>query len=359
MRCCRHEWASMGVRLSLLPATSLFFAQRWAKSRSIDYKNDPFGEKAAWEDPSMYGAFQKFDEAAFATAAASQELTGKHFGPDWARYSTIGKFAAGALQHGDAPAMSSDDLHEREYHRKAKTMEHNYETYEEFLDAEQRRKVNREASSPDTSSGQAVGELEEEVLAADRDVTGYRMQQTDRASSNRRESVLAEADEDDGLDTANVPLPSFVSSSDAALKTSQMDEADVSAGETRMSQQILTEESSDRAVEPGGISESDPLQWGTEDIIAWLKRVTPDHEGCVMDESMCDAFRMMHVTGDMLLNRVNPNTLFKHMRRWHLKRKQCETPNALESLLRDVRAEGAVNLQLVQETIYLCYPYCR
>lgn len=89
--------------------------------------------------------------------------------------------------------------------------------------------------------------------------------------------------------------------------------------------------------------DDDPLHWSTDDVIAWLKHFAPT----AMDPSMEDAFRMVRVNGDMLLNRVAVPVLFKEMRRWHVKQRK------------GVLYTPVVTEQMVQEAVYMCYPYCR
>jgi hypothetical protein len=71
---------------------------------------------------------------------------------------------------------------------------------------------------------------------------------------------------------------------------------------------------------------------------------------------------MMRVDGTMLLQKVNPNTMFKTMRRWHMKRKGLLGRGVSDGVAVAQIADefrSAVSLLHVQETIYLCYPYGR
>lgn len=96
------------------------------------------------------------------------------------------------------------------------------------------------------------------------------------------------------------------------------------------------------------IPSTDPSQWNTEDVIAWLEAF--GEEG-LMDEHMKDAFRMVKVDGNMLLMKVSPPDLFKVMRKWHVQRSNVKT--------RELAGQLVVDSQLVNNTIYLCFPYCR
>lgn len=96
------------------------------------------------------------------------------------------------------------------------------------------------------------------------------------------------------------------------------------------------------------LPKTDPSKWGTEDVIAWLEAF--GEEG-LMEEHMKEAFRMVKVDGEMLLMKVSPPDLFKVMRKWHVQRSNEKT--------RDIAGQLVVDTQLVNNTIYLCYPYCR
>lgn len=156
----------------------------------------------------------------------------------------------------------------------------------------------------------------------------------------------------------------------------------------------------------------DPLNWTTEQIIRFLVVFEPrpgqhdkapclathsypplahserDSDQCdrvrIMDEAMCEAFRLARVDGAMLLNVVTPPQLFRLMRRWHVRRKELihnmvsmlqktklvQKTHSLElkAALAEMATKGQVRLAeavrplhpaLIQETILLCFPYSR
>lgn len=122
-------------------------SRRGAKSRSLP-ADDPFGERSSWEDPSdgVYAAWKDVDQEGFVTAAESEEVRRAHFGPEWSRFTTVGRLSVKKMQEdprhktraeGDPSAYpTAEETHERELAHKQKIMTHNYGTYEEFLAGE-------------------------------------------------------------------------------------------------------------------------------------------------------------------------------------------------------------------------------
>lgn len=325
MRCCRAtSTAMLRTAVGGVLDVSLRF-----RSRVVD-ADDPFGEKAIAADPTdgpLSSMKQRLDVDAFVTATAQVSANPTHFGPAWSQATTIGT-KAGAALHRTTP-LTNEELHALELERKQAAMSRNYLTYDDYLEHE------TSAAKPQ----QAAEEMESVVISADPNVSGYRVSQMDRRAE-RGDAQLRGADEDDGLD-AEVPLPGFVTTSGRDCSTD--------AGDVRPPQDAGAED-----VRCHGLSPHDPAHWGSEDVVKFLTTFADDG---VMDASMVDAFQMMRVDGDMLLNKVVPNSLFKIMRRWHVKRKAAGNDATLEEL-RQCLPES-ISLLLVQETIYLCYPYCR
>lgn len=179
-----------------------------------------------------------------------------------------------------------------------------------------------------------------------------------------------EDDGDDGLTSLNprgeVPLPNLgadgrISAATATGADRSIGDADAMRAELRAEAEAAVATEKENAEEqqqqqiyqqgpaapPYRLPSTDPSKWGTEDVVAWLD--TFAEEG-VMDEEMIRTFRMARVDGDMLLNKVMPPNLFKVMRKWHLHRSNPRTLHLAEGLV--------VDTEMVQYTIYLCFPYC-
>jgi hypothetical protein len=472
------------------------------KSRSLA-PDDPFGEKSSWEDPSdgLYSAWKDVDQEGFVNATQSEEVRNAHFGPQWARFTTVGRLSvkkmkedqavqprpspsttsssAGGTAATAAPRqyLSAEDLHEAELKTKRRLLERNYLTYEAFVEHE-------------LGAGEGFSEATTSVSAGDADDVGmklYRAASMESAFSavegvDGRDRMAQRNTEREALDTIEaaeveetVPLPDFIFEEDprhpspltaaagqaapafapaneegngngneakhqkeyevvrGAAATAAVMSATHTAADTDEFPTAVTRPSHESAAplstsiptavvrqvlgalrSPHGdqrIPLSDPIQWGTEDIIYYLTlmeqrpadvdAVASRESWTTMDETMCDTFRMAKVTGDTLLNVVVPPRLFRLMRRWHVRRQDVvnkawkryqETVAAApsEAVQGDTRSQGSgdtaevssipeemvmavvaqyggkldeavqpLDRVLIQETILLCFPYGR
>ncbi|CAG9580846.1 conserved hypothetical protein [Leishmania major strain Friedlin] len=478
----RHHRA-LGLHSCGEGAGSRFQALRcsraFIKSRSLS-PDDPFGERSTWEDPSdgIYAAWKDVDQEAFVNATESQEVRQAHFGPEWARFSTVGRMSVKkmreeqTLQHappsGAADSESQDagvaaaasgsltqryptaeELHEADLRQRRRLLERNYSSYETFLEHEVGR-------------GEEFAEAEEGLAFAS-EAGGHRGDaQVELYSAASMESAFSSVEGLDGLDrmaqrnverearetleaaevAERVPLPPFMFEPDTrdvaaapALSSSNLTPTTSSAStatEIRRSKTATnmsavkpcsTSGSPSKSASPstsavaGGIPASvvrqvlgalgnphgdsrlpltDPLHWGTEDIIRFLTLMEQppisvdagdwpaSSAWSAMDDTMCDTFRMACVTGETLLNVVRPPRLFRLMRQWHIRRHdvlskawklrvQAEGALATEAdsrlpadgvqmtveQNRERLAEAVQQLDrnLIHETILLCFPY--
>lgn len=321
------------------------------------------------EDPSevaMY-TFKKFDEAVFDTAASSPEVANAHFGPVWARFTTVNRMASNAVSRGTKSA-TAEELHEQSLERKAAAMSKNYSTYEEYLEHEAAggRRYLQQDEGAATNDADEVDEARGAALCDAGD--GYRLHQLERNQERLREadvdaphgsSVGRRADNnnnDDGGSAEQVPLPSFYKD---AGSPAAADDMDVDALVPNVGSITAHTDGQEIVSDTLVLPLVDPQQWTTAQVIMWIRAV--GEEGA-MDDSMQQAYEMMRVDGNMLLQKVNPNTMFKTMRRWHMKRrallaKGVSDPEAVSTIAEEFRT--LVTVLHVQETIYLCYPYGR
>lgn len=355
------------VRITTTHQTvALVSSSRHLKSRSLQ-ADDPFGEKASWEDPEgLITPWRDINQEAFAAAASSETVQGAHFGPLWSRFSTIGKLsikAAGQQESGqDVP--TTEQLHLAELQRKQAALQKNYQTYEEFAAAELHCADNSNSGNRESEGGLTAEEEEravENVVLGHDPISGHRMVQrgefaaeggatspitrgrtVEPTKGQQEASSTTRPAEDE--EESSPPLPGFMMTSPSP----SLDEVDMAVAPPVPAAAAATEEDEE------AFPLLDPKQWSNDLVIDWLCAFSPE----AMDDSMIEAYRMVRVDGDMLLNKVTPNVMFKKMRRWHLKRVAMVakgTPMTLE----EQRAETDVSSLLVQETIYLCYPYCR
>ncbi|KAG5495205.1 hypothetical protein JKF63_02260 [Porcisia hertigi] len=450
------------------------------KSRSLA-PDDPFGERSSWEDPSdgIYAAWKDVDQDGFVNAAGSQEVRQAHFGPEWARFTTVGRMSVKKMREGSgtqqtpSPGGAADalqgfegaeavprshlqryrtaeEIHEADLRQRRRLLERNYSSYEAF--------VEHELGGGD---GFVKGELtpapEVEVHRRDAKEELY-----SAVSMESEFSVLEGIDGCDRMTQRNVerkaletleaaevaealPLPPFMLEQEIrniaatptlspARPTRGLTPAssvtDMESPNTTASGLFPATRSSATGSSSGSVSHSasaavdgvpasvvrkvlgvlgnphgdsrlpltDPIDWGTDDVILFLTvmersspRVEASHSPApiaspTMDDTMCEAFRMACVTGDMLLNVVVPPRLFRLMRQWHLRRQDVvkkawrlqrealETPvAATDGRIADDVVERAVSQScgrlsetvqqldsnLIQETILLCFPYAR
>lgn len=135
-------------------SSALRMSRAAVKYRSLS-PNDPFGEQSSWEDPSdgLYAAWKDVDQEGFVVAAGSAEVRQAHFGPEWARFTTVGRLSvkkmkenqaeAATTAEGDSAALSrgpvypaAEELHAAELKERRQLMEKNYMTYEAFAEQE-------------------------------------------------------------------------------------------------------------------------------------------------------------------------------------------------------------------------------
>ncbi|KAK7201363.1 hypothetical protein NESM_000198700 [Novymonas esmeraldas] len=136
-------------------------SRAFVKSRSLS-PDDPFGERGSWEDPSdgIYSAWQGVDQEGFVHAAESAEVRQAHFGPEWARFTTVGRMSVKKMREGEkvqhappSPAVGADgvvpppppssrrypsaeELHETDLRQRRRLLERNYASYEDFVEHE-------------------------------------------------------------------------------------------------------------------------------------------------------------------------------------------------------------------------------
>lgn len=322
----------------------------------------------------MYALWRNVPEDQFAAASDSDEVRRAHFGPEWARFSTVGKMSVQQASQNSCQSVRSDEeRHSKNVAIKREQLEkHNFSTYEEFL------------ASQDLSSFDSEEKSMEEV--------------------SRRSSTIDEGMEESGSSEAYrsndeegpLPLPNFMkSASSDQLRSDSSSEAS-STLSTKTSSDNIPKKIKESVyscipshLSHASISLEDPLRWNTNDIIYFLARLTPvgEHESSVMDDTMISTFEMANVTGSMLLHRVTPPNLFRIMRQWHVARHRIllkslkmdaapkkaseqknddsiEMPSA-EAIQTAVRegipsleaALGRLTPQVIQETILLCFPY--
>eukprot|EP00796_Vickermania_ingenoplastis_P008433 gene8433-5911_t len=338
-RMCR---AAVGCSLS-----ATLFCRRFIKYRSLP-ADDPFGERSTWEDPGegVFAGWKDVPSEQFTAAADSDEIRQAHFGPEWARFSTVGKMSVEkATRNPTAKVISAEEKNTARVRARREMLEtRNYHSYEEYLDHQLGSSDgdDKAPSAPDASKDN------KDVQDDDREPPG---------------------------------LPGFMKELRSAPPPSSATEG--VAGEKLAKGSDPVPEEVRRAVYAGlperfrcsPLSLEDPLQWGTADIIMFLRCFV----GEVMDETMISTFTMANVTGHTLLNVVAPPRLFSRMRRWHVARQRvaakvwssmrdsasigADVPTSLveevsTAMLPQLEASIAdLTPDIVQETILLCFPY--
>lgn len=323
---------------------ALTLSRYWITYRSLP-SDDPFGERSSWEDPKdgAFAGWKDIQDDHFVEAADSQEVRQAHFGPEWARFSTVGRMAveearrrASSSTPTTSPSTSHDAVHSRRVSaRREMLAKNNYSSYEEYLESNAGGDEDPQQHLADASSQTTLVE-DESVMDAPRLPSFLKAEAESGVRPNTAPTLI--------------PLVSpSLSSEDCARVYAQLP-SEVSSAE---------------------VSTDDPLLWSTEDIIAFLIHFSPKTpEGDpVMDDALIDAFRMSSPTGATLLNTVSPPRLFRIMRRWHLTRQRValkalsdSSPNAITHAVQDgIPALKKVLLdltpELIQETILLCFPY--
>lgn len=258
-------------------ASALCCSRATVKSRSLA-PDDPFGEKSSWEDPSdgLYSAWKDVDLEGFVNATESAEVRNAHFGPGWARFTTVGRLsvkkmkedqpvqpppdsdgaavlnkegaahAAAAASTEAAPAAparqypTADELHARELQAKRRLLERNYMSYEAFVEHELgagegfSEEVSASASSSTAAApAAAVDGASELYSAATMEGAFSAVEGLDRHDRMAQRNIEREA-----LDTMEaaeveevVPLPNFIHETDTRAAAGD----DVAAGASSIS----------------------------------------------------------------------------------------------------------------------------
>lgn len=152
------------VSAPLRGASALHCSRATVKSRSMA-PDDPFGEKSSWEDPSdgLYSAWKDADLEGFVNATQSAEVRNAHFGPEWARFTTVGRLSVKKMKEDKpvqphpeassetttdaaaaaaAPASArkqyptAEEMHDAELKATRRLLERNYTSYEAFVEHE-------------------------------------------------------------------------------------------------------------------------------------------------------------------------------------------------------------------------------
>ncbi|KAH8617976.1 hypothetical protein ERJ75_000329000 [Trypanosoma vivax] len=119
-------------------------AQRALRHRSLP-PDDPFGERSCASDPAdgIYGAWGGVDFDAFASVATSETVGAVHFGPEWSRFTTVGRVCVQKMGECGSAALrcvaaqrglTPDELHARELRQRKKLLERNCASYEDYVD---------------------------------------------------------------------------------------------------------------------------------------------------------------------------------------------------------------------------------
>lgn len=357
-----------------------------ATARFIRYRSlppdDPFGEKSGWKDPSdgIYSAVSGVDEAGFAAAAESDEVRDAHFGPEWARFTTIGRVSIKKMNESPAPdavhkAQTSlsngltpeEQRHQNQLDRKRELMKNNYSSYEEFalhhLGGGEEADDAGESQSSDLYTS---AEMESVFFSKVENVYGKdRMVQ--------RSAERGELETQEALGDGDLGTPDFMKTADTSSPSPQP----LKSGE-ETDEQIPMEFRQRVLASLGrhGISTvplSDPLQWDTDHIVNFLTAFESRAEGeeSCMDSSMKDAFFLAKADGEMLLNVVTPPRLFRVLRRWHSARKSAvyqawQQHKAGKEDFSEISTAAVTKLDsiaqqvdpiIIKETILLCFPY--
>lgn len=333
-------------------------------SRCITYRSlpsdDPFGEHSAWEHPGdgFFGGWKDVPQEQFAAAVDSDAVRHAHFGPEWARFSTVGKLA---LQHAvsnpSCRVPSSEQIHDQQVAAKRELLEHhNFQTYDQWVEnmvvEEARSEFSACSPSPSTSSRDDANRVsctreekkkeEEEIFSLSPEPLPPFMQEI-RLRENNTTELSKRKNSGELSASSTILAPSMLleeNSSVSRMESSRNSESsftlpevpkEVSKVEENFPLGVLRMVNDNLPPHLGhsSISLQDPYHWNTEDIIQFLMFLTPcekmdssssSETKSVMDDSMISAFQMAEVTGKMLLDVVQPPVLFRIMRRWHIER---------------------------------------
>jgi hypothetical protein len=275
-------------------------APRWTIS-----KDDPFGEKRSWDTDLVLGDWADIDIDQLNKALDDPNVKATHFGLESVR---------GRVQLAHAIHKVSS---------KGK---------KEDSKSEEGKEKGGDADAPASWKADPLMTAEQENLPPPSTYEEFalrnlaRAQESEEMGAEDEDEMEEEESWEDGT-PLEVP-PSLRAAPESAVSPDPAPAAATSAAAADLSPTPA----------PSDIPNRDPATWNTEEVIAWLRKFGE------LDESVADAFRMVRVDGEMLLTKVAPPELFKQMRRWHLNR--TEYKPQLSELL-------------IQETVYLCYPYCK
>lgn len=219
------------------------------KSRSLA-PDDPFGEKSSWEDPSdgLYSAWKDVDLDGFVNATQSEEVRNAHFGPEWARFTTVGRLSVKKMKESEAvqphptPSATSsstgsaatadaegaakhyptaEEMHEKELLAKRRLLERNYTSYEAFVEHELGAGEGFSEEAAETSMKHPAGPPSELYSAASMEKAFSAVDGLDGRDRMAQRNVEREA-----LDTIEaaeveevVALPNFIYEKDTRMAT--------------------------------------------------------------------------------------------------------------------------------------------
>lgn len=293
-------------RGSLTPIIRIVLSARHKKNHFPD--NDPFGERTGWDNDSLiYASWSHIDIDALAIASESKEAQQSHFGDGGVKSTFVLRKAMSMIgvRKANSPGdncqeashcLSEEQLRSQQDQDRVENHSKSYQTYEEYASSELAT-----CRAPTIEGG------DEEPREMDVPPFLRELRAKEEAGSSTVESIPPRSSSETIVGVNDAETYNFPS--------------------------------------------CDPLQWTTDDVVAWLEYFAEDG---AWDESMSDAFTMIRVDGAMLLNKVMPPDLFKIMRKWHVLRSSGNL-EARENALTATRVRSKV----IQETIMLCYSYCR
>ncbi|KAH8617965.1 hypothetical protein ERJ75_000328200 [Trypanosoma vivax] len=345
-------------------------AQRALRHRSLP-PDDPFGERSCASDPAdgIYGAWGGVDFDAFASVATSETVGAVHFGPEWSRFTTVGRVCVQKMGECGSAALhcvaaqrglTPDELHARELRQRKKLLERNCASYEDYVD-----KILGARDMGDCDVPAAVPS------------TTVNSDGSDNVADDLHLPSLQSMD--------SIGVTEFDSQSDN-LKFNNFDKFELSESVFQSFFSLL----GDLHGCPR-LPLTDPRHWSTQDVVLWIEimesaRVplcNAEEEPLTKDPAVCEAFYIVRVDGEFLLQHTMPSTMFQVMRRWYLRRREiafeisrarhkegCCDPSGsfcYKSVVQPIVENGIRRLdevavkvtpQLVQETLCQCYRYC-
>lgn len=355
--------------------SALKLSRRCVKYRSLP-SDDPFGERASWENPSdgIFAGWSDVSQEHFSAAVDSAAVRQAHFGPEWARFSTVGKMALQqAVSHSSGSVPSPEQRNDKQVMTKRQMLQcQNFQTYEEWLEnmlgGEEKENTSNISRLPrSTSSTDMDADSSISPSASSKEKTKEEadtLKETDplplppfMQELHKKERSLAGDDvpknideliENTGLTTSSSSSAFSSTFSSAFSHEESKKEISSDVKQPKVSISIFSKPKKEKSsiflpevlqlvnehlpahLGHPSISIEDPYHWKTFDIIQFLTSLTPPEytdsvppgRNIVMDESMISAFQMAQVNGQMLLDCVKPPTLFRTMRKWHIERKK-------------------------------------